>query len=272
MFRLFAATLLLATASTAGYAVVIRHDVDDAQYRVPASEFPALVDMPGEGHGVLIAPQWVVTAAHTIPMPAHLARVEIGGKPREVERVVVHPGQKWPPQAMINQALATGDGVLAVLAIASSDDIALVKLKQPIKDIAPVPLRTAGDELGKTVRFIGKGATGTGLTGHAWTGPNRTQLRRAQNVVTSVDQRWFCYVFDAPATALPLEGRIGSGDSGGPVLIDAGGRTELIGLASWGFIHGDLRTAKPGLYGQLSCNVRLSHYAGWIDSVIKEHD
>lgn len=61
------AFFLLAMSSAAG-AVVTRADVDDAKYRVPASVFPALVDLPGEGHGVLIAPQWVVTAAHAAPM------------------------------------------------------------------------------------------------------------------------------------------------------------------------------------------------------------
>jgi hypothetical protein len=161
--------LLLAATSSAAFAIVIRDDVDDAQYRVPDTEFPALVDMPGEGHGVLIAPQWAVTAAHTIPMqggkPAPLAQVRIGGRDRAVERVVIHPGQKSPPQGMIEQALRTGDGILAVMAIASSDDIALIKLKQPVADIAPVPIHTGSGEIGQTVKIIGKGATGTGVTG-----------------------------------------------------------------------------------------------------------
>src|SRR3546814_5663470 len=39
---------LLAISSTAS-AVVIRGDVDDAEYRIPAAAFPALADMPGEG-------------------------------------------------------------------------------------------------------------------------------------------------------------------------------------------------------------------------------
>src|SRR3546814_20498879 len=50
---------LLAISSTAS-AVVIRSDVDDVRYQVPASAFPALADMPGDGHDVLIATQWVV--------------------------------------------------------------------------------------------------------------------------------------------------------------------------------------------------------------------
>ena len=52
MTRFLLLILLLAMSLTAS-AIVIRHDVDDSKYRIPASEFPALVDMPGEGHGVL---------------------------------------------------------------------------------------------------------------------------------------------------------------------------------------------------------------------------
>src|SRR3546814_6948668 len=78
---------LLAISSTAS-AVVIRGDVDDAEYRIPAAAFPALADMPGEGHGVLIAPQWVVTAAHAAPMQGMDADVAIGGVARRVECVI----------------------------------------------------------------------------------------------------------------------------------------------------------------------------------------
>lgn len=62
-------TLLVASSAQ---AIVIRHDVDDGRYRIPASDFPALADMPSEGHGVLIAPRWVITAAHAIPRNATL--------------------------------------------------------------------------------------------------------------------------------------------------------------------------------------------------------
>lgn len=49
MYRL--AVLLLLSTSSLASAVVIRHDVDDADCRVPAKAFPALADSPGEGHG-----------------------------------------------------------------------------------------------------------------------------------------------------------------------------------------------------------------------------
>ncbi len=261
--------LLLAVSSGAG-AVVIRDDVDDARYRVPASEFPALADMPGEGHGVLITPQWVITAAHVLPRHHALEQVVINGKARAVERVVVHPGYAGLPEALAEQAVATGEWMLAVVQIASSDDIALVRLKHPVTDVTPVALHVHGDELGRTVEILGKGATGTGVAGQDPDGSHRTVLRRAFNTVTSAHERWFCYVFDAPASALPLEGKTGSGDSGGPVLVQVEGQRRLAGLASWGFIHGDVRTVRAGRYGQFTCNVRLSHYAHWIKGVTSE--
>ena len=77
-------------------------------------------------------------------------------------------------------------------------------------------------------------------------------------------------MFDEPASALPLEGKTGSGDSGGPALVEAGDQWRLVGLAAWGLIHGDVRISRPGLYGQFTCSVRLSHYAEWIESVLSE--
>ncbi len=260
---------LLAASSTAG-AVVIRADVDDAKYRIPASGFPALVDMPGEGHGVLIAPQWAITAAHTLPGNSGLKQVSLNGVARDVERVVRHPGYKTLPKELVDQAMASGDATLIVVFLASSDDVALIKLKQPVTDVAPVVLYTREDEAGQLVSIVGKGATGTGALGHDPAGPHRTELRRASNKITSAHDRWLCYVFDEPPAALPLEGMLGNGDSGGPVLVQAEGQPLLAGLASWKVVQGHVMTARPGRYGQTACNVRLSHYVEWIESVIAE--
>ena len=136
---------LLAASSTAS-AIVIRDDVDDSKYRVPSSEFPALVDMPGEGHGVLLAPQRVITAAHAITWQSEIKHVVLNGTSRNVERLVIHSGYKKPSQELINQALATGDATLVMALLASSDDIALVKLTQPVTDVVPVAIYKDSDE------------------------------------------------------------------------------------------------------------------------------
>ena len=264
MIRLLLPALLF--MSFGASAIVIRDDVDDSNYRVPASEFPALVDMPGEGHGVLIAPQWVVTAAHAITWQTEIKQVTINGEPRDVERLAIHPGYKKPPQELLDQALATWDWTLFRVLLSSSDDIALIKLAQPVAGVPPVEINKSDDEFGQIIKIMGKGATGNGVTGYEFSSPHRTELRRAYNKVTSAHGRWLCYMFDKPSDALPLEGGSGSGDSGGPILIQAEKGWLLAGLTSWSDPQSTIRT--PGRYGQITCNVRLSHYKDWIESVI----
>jgi secreted trypsin-like serine protease len=260
--------LALLVVSFSASAIVIRDDVDDSKYRVPASEFPALVDMPGEGHGVLIAPQWVVTAAHAVTWQSEIKQVTIAGVPSDVERLVIHPGYKKPPQKLLDQALATWDWTLFRALLSSSDDIALLKLAQPVTDVSPVAINKSDDEFGQIIEIIGKGATGNGVTGYEFSSSRRTELRRAYNKVTGADGRWLCYMFDKPSEALPLEGGSGSGDSGGPVLLQTEKGLLLAGLTSWSDPQSTNRT--PGRYGQITCNVRLSHYKDWIESIISE--
>lgn len=264
MTRLLLLALLVVSFSAS--AIAIRDDVDDSKYRVPASELPALVDLPGEGHGVLIAPQWVVTAAHAVTWQSEIKQVTINEVPRDVERLVIHPGYKKPPKELLDQALATWDWTLFRALLSSSEDIALIKLAQPVTDVSPVAIYKSDDEFGQIVKIIGKGATGNGVTGYEFSSSHRTELRRAYNKITSAHDRWLCYTFDKPSDALPLEGGSGSGDSGGPVLIETEKNWLLAGLTSWSDPQSTIRT--PGRYGQITCNVRLSHYKDWIESVI----
>lgn len=253
-------------ASCASHAIVIRHDVDDSKYRAEPAVFPALVDFPCEGHGVLIAPQWVITAAHVIPHG--LDEVVIGGKPRKVERWVIHPGFKPLPPHLIRRVLELGDADEAVQVLASSDDIALVKLAAPVTDVKPAVFYRGDSERGMHAWIIGKGATGTGLNGETPHSPHRQQLRQAYNSISSAEGRWIGYVFDPGASALPLEGMSGGGDSGGPVLIQEKGEWQVAGLAAWKSVEGDARLYRPAVYGQTGYNIRLSRYAAWIDGVM----
>lgn len=262
-----AAALLLLLVSSGAGAVVVRDDVPDLRYRMAASEFPALADMPGEGHGVLIAPQWVVTAAHAVSWQHAVDTVDVGGTPRAVRRIVVHPGYKQPPQAMIDAALKSGDWDAFFAFAATSDDIALIELSEPVRDIAPVRIYR-GSALGKLVRIMGRGATGTGSTGHSLRGPNRTELRQGYNRISVSETRWIGYAFDAPPKALPLEASTGSGDSGGPILVAVGKQWQVAGVAAWkrGQVEGT--ELRPGRYGEISYGVRLGNYARWMEETM----
>ncbi|MCI4566697.1 trypsin-like serine protease [Lysobacter sp. CFH 32150] len=259
-----AAFLLLLTSFGAN-AVVIRDDVPDLQYRMAVSDFPALADVPGEGHGVLIAPQWVVTAAHAVSWQHSVDVVVVGGTPRAVSRVVIHPGYKKAPQTMIDAAMKSGDWADYFDFTASSDDIALIQLAEPVRDVAPARIYN-GSALGKSVRIMGRGATGTGSKGHHLHGPNRTDLRHGYNEITVSGGRWVGYTFDKPPNALPLEATTGSGDSGGPILVAVDNEWHVAGIAAWKRAEVNGTEIYPGRYGETSYGVRLGHYADWIET------
>lgn len=52
------------------------------------------------------------------------------------------------------------------------------------------------------------------------------------------------------------------------MLIEVGGVWQLAGLADWKYWKGEMSDFRAGIYGQVTYQVRISHYAGWIDSVI----
>ena len=188
----------------------------------------------------------------------------LNGQCRKVERVILHPGYKQLPKE-----LQSGDIAPGMKFLASIDDIALIKLVEPVTDVAPVALYRASDELGQRVKLIGKGATGNGAVGLGPHASHRTELRRAFNTVSRSEERWLGYMFDTGASALPLEGASGNGDSGGPVLIKVKDEWQLAGVTSWKYQDkGTVADFRPGLYGQLTYQARISHYAPWIDAVL----
>jgi hypothetical protein len=266
----------LMVASAAVGAVIIRADIDDAKYRVPDSEFSALVDMPGEAHGILIAPRWVLTAAHAAPMQGMEGDVSIGGVSRKVKRVITYPRYKTLPDNVVKEFLASGDPSKVYAFLDSSNDIALVELMSPVTEITPVPLYRGNKEAGMTAELVGKGATGNGAEGQIPNSSHRTVLRHAFNVIVGADAHYVWYRFDPPPSALPLEGITGSGDSGGPLFVGDGSSRQLVGLASWSKYPPDhpfwekYAPGHPfveGLYGEVVYAVRVSQYLGWIDEV-----
>src|SRR3546814_10235369 len=124
-----------------------------------------------------ISPQWVVTAAHAAPMQGMEADVTIGGVARRVECVITHPRYARLPEALVEEALASGNASGIHAFLASSDDIALIKLASPVEGVAPMPLYRGRGEVARIVRLVGKGATGNGVDGQIQHGSH--QIGRA---------------------------------------------------------------------------------------------
>jgi len=223
-------------------AIVIRHDVEDSKYLAAPSDFLPLATFYVDGaHGTLIKPDWIITAAHATFCLQQGAYAAINGNKYEIASVFVNadymPGK--------------------------SHDIALVQLVEKVKGVLPAEMYAQRDELGKDIWFIGIGGTGNGLAGETIdNAENNGVLRKAQNRIIEANGPLLKFKFDRDASALPLEGVSGGGDSGGPAYITTNTGVKLLGVSSR-YIDG-----KVGQYGITEIYSRVSYFSSWIEQVI----
>ncbi|GAA0854082.1 hypothetical protein GCM10009114_08620 [Aliiglaciecola litoralis] len=221
----------------------MRHDVDPKKYAASWSDFPPLVQFYNDGaHGTLVAPTWVVTAAHTTFCTDPGTTILVGGEKAIVKRRFVHPDHT--------------PGV--------SHDLALLELSAPVTHVAPASIYFDDDEQGKIITFIGAGGTGSGIEGQTIDNlENNGVLRLANNVVETADGPLLTFVFNRGNKALPLEGISGGGDSGGPAFIKNGNDYVVLGISSRGEFG-----IKVGKYGIREYYTRVSFFEEWISDIM----
>src|SRR5689334_11730902 len=115
--------------------MLVRHDVPDAACLVAEDDWAAVVSFfDGDGAGTLVAPRWILTAAHTAENVPPRHAVTIGGERLAVAAVCRHPDA----------------GV----------DLALVELTGVVPGVEPLRLDDRGDEPGREVLCLGRGDHG----------------------------------------------------------------------------------------------------------------
>ncbi|MFC3031013.1 S1 family peptidase [Pseudoalteromonas fenneropenaei] len=236
-------TVLFAVAALPVSAIVLRHDVAPENYLATLQDFPALAQFYLDGaHGALIAPTWVLTAAHTTFCTNPGASILVGGEKVTVKRRFIHPNHT--PSV--------------------SHDLALLELAEPVTRIKPAKIYSASDELGQVVTFIGAGGTGTGQEGQTIdNAENKGVLRKANNTVAKAEGPLLQFIFRQGDEALPLEGIGGGGDSGGPAFIKHGDDYMVLGVSSRGEIGSTI-----GKYGNREYYTRISYFKDWINNVM----
>ncbi|MEM7682317.1 MAG: trypsin-like serine protease [Planctomycetota bacterium] len=255
--RWIALALVLAawTMASAG-AATIRHDSRHAAHYRIGETFPSVgrVTVPGaRASGVLIAPDWVLTAGHVVDDVDALALVYFGKHVYQASAWVTHPG--W-------------DGGLL-----KGRDLALIHLAEPVKDVAPSELHRGGDPRGAWSLSVGYGLTGNGRNGF-----HKSSLG-ALGITNYIDQLGanglLMSDFDDPgrggvgglgsSVATAREGSIAPGDSGGGVFIRVDGERRLAGIHSFVWPRdGKFDSDYGDWYGSTS----VSRHADWIDRVL----
>jgi secreted trypsin-like serine protease len=243
--------------------IVRRHDVPDSTYLSGAAAFPAvggISSTEGSCSCTLIAPNWILVAAHCVDNNAlapSAYTITLGGVTRTGAQKVLHPG--W-----------TGG-------LAAGTDIALVRLNASITTVAPMPINDRFDDVGRMGTHVGRGRTGTGLTGHT-TSDGLFRAGTNMQDVTGAIFGWSSAIlladFDNPndpadnwfgsATPTALEAGLAPGDSGGALFIDFGFGPTLAGVHSF-ITSQDGNTNMD--YGDASGSTRVASHFSWIVSV-----
>ncbi|WP_223787467.1 trypsin-like serine protease [Marinicella meishanensis] len=246
-----------------GQAVVMRHDVPPESYALKtAPDF--LIDMPHEGSAVLIDPQWLLSAGHVVYDDSYVGQaIFVHGVEHTMAQVIFHPNYKKMPDQPF-----TGDAQPLMDFLYGRSDLVLIKLTEPVTHAEPIKRYRGDDELGKITTTYGKGATGTGITGEKTYTKMHRPLNHFNNRIDQVLPNHLLFRFDRPEQALPLEGTVGSGDSGGPTVIMVEGEPQLIGIQCFRDFKGDLADFKGGVYDSTAVLCRVSSHNPWIDAVI----
>ena len=242
-------------------AATIRDDRPDSAYRnlASSSDYQSVgifVNADGyTGCGILIAPDWVLTAAHLF-LSAGSGSFSINGDTYTSSQLIIHPD--WHSANVL-----------------AGSDFGLVHLNTAVSGITPATLYTGAAESGQVGTFVGFGLTGTGLTGYTTLDYGKRAFQNVMDGDFGSPALVLGADFDSPrdatknqfglATPLNLEGCVAPGDSGGGVFSTFNGQSYLVGVVS-AVVSTDGNSNAN--YGDMSAWGRVSAFDSWIGGYV----
>jgi hypothetical protein len=185
----------------------------------------------------LIAPQYVLTAAHCLEGIGHAqGRFQVGGQTYSSSRIFIHP--QYNPNAIGSD---------------SAHDIAIMKLDRPVTNVTPSSIFRGTPTVGQMLTLVGFGEGGNASTG----GDGTFGIKRVGTTpIDSVSSRLIHWNFDNNN-----ESNTAPGDSGGPAFVTINGQQFIAGVTSGG-------TLANAAIGDQSFDTRVDAYKSWIDSIV----
>ncbi|WP_406632115.1 tachylectin-related carbohydrate-binding protein [Amycolatopsis sp. WGS_07] len=210
---------------------------------VDAAPYTAKIDIGQAGvdgracSGVLIAAQWVATAARCFADdPSQGFAIPAGPPKQKTTATIGRPDLTQTDRGAV---------VDVVTLVPHPDrDLVLAKLSAPVNGVTPVALSTTAPVAGETLKV-----TGYGRTADTWV-PTKAHTA-SFTAGTTTD------------TSVEITGAVGpcKGDAGGPVVRERDGNAELVGLTNTSTQNGCLTEAQttPG-----ATQARIDNVGGWI--------
>lgn len=249
--------VLWVAAMAPSLAGTIDPNTPDSKYVEFGKQFPNVVQLSAKvkclnpqcefkshaqkGSAVVIAPHWLLTAAHVVQDGTHHTAILADQTTYDLPHVVWH-------KDFDNSTFGVND-----IALCYSP-------KEIVMEFYP-ELYDQDDELGKAITLAGWGFSGTFNTGASVTDGKR---RAGQNVIAG-SHRTVLTCVPRRQGRFPLEFMIAPGDSGGGMFIG----NKLAGINSF-LMAGD---SKPdGTYGDESAFTRVSLYVQWVKDQIAAYE